>query len=792
MKKKEIIGISIVLFVITCIFFYKVFLGFVPFPGDLLVSEYGPWSSYSYLGYNPGSIPNKAQYFDTIRQLYPWKTEVIESLKQFSIPLWNPYNFSGSPLLANVQSAVFYPFNIFYFVLPQIFVWTGLIFIQPFLSAFFTYLYVRKIGVSKIPALLSALAYGFSLFTTVFLEYNTVIQVALWLPLFLLSVEIFLTNKKISGLLLFLLAFLCSFFAGHIQLFGFELFFVSVYIIARILTEKTLFKNKFRLGFIWSIVFLLGFGITAIQLLPTLELILYSARVSQEHSFLINNLLLQPIQLILFLVPDFFGNPASRNYLLSDAYPGNAIYIGIAPFLLSFFTIPLFKKNYFIKFFWIATIILLFFFLRTPISEYIYSLNIPILSNGSPTNGIFLLSFCLSVLSGFGLEKLSKKTNRNDYIILGLLIIFLLIVSLIFVIKPFEFNSKNTLLSLGITLVSIISIGILLRFKSLWKFIGLCLIILTLIDLFYLFHKFNPFVLDDLVYPQNPVIEWLQKNGGINRYWGYGSANIEANFATQERIFSPDGYDPLYPKIYGEFIQSTEQGNMGDEFTNQTRSDAIVSKGFGEGNYTSNKYRNSVLNFLGVKYILDKQSLESGQKTFPQEQFVLKTSLDTWNIYENKNALPRAFLTNTFDFYTTPQEFSNKFFKSTNNRLVLLKSTNQNKKYVQDINTSTTQTGSVSVRKYLSNEVQLQSDASQTSILVLSDTNYPGWNVYIDSEIAPLLTVNYAFRGVVVPEGDHIIVFKYEPESFYWGAIGSIISIGILLVLIVKYRKYEF
>ena len=99
-----------ILLAITAIFFRNYLVkGFIPFPGDLLLSEYQPFRSYSYHGYVAGAIPSKAQYFDVIRELYPWKTVVIGELKNGKFPLWNPYNFSGAPLLANYQSQVFYP-----------------------------------------------------------------------------------------------------------------------------------------------------------------------------------------------------------------------------------------------------------------------------------------------------------------------------------------------------------------------------------------------------------------------------------------------------------------------------------------------------------------------------------------------------------------------------------------------------------------------------------------------------------------------------------------------------------
>lgn len=190
MEQKEIKFGILFLFFVCLFFFYKTFLqGLLPFPGDLLLSEYNPWKTYSYDGYNPGSIPNKAQYFDVIRQIYPWKTIVIDSLKHGVIPLWNPYNFSGAPLLANIQSAVFYPLAIIYFFLPQPFAWTVLVMLQPLLTSLFTYLFARKVGIGKTGALLSAIAFAYSLYMSVFLEYNTIGHVIIWLPLALYAFE---------------------------------------------------------------------------------------------------------------------------------------------------------------------------------------------------------------------------------------------------------------------------------------------------------------------------------------------------------------------------------------------------------------------------------------------------------------------------------------------------------------------------------------------------------------------------------------------------------------------------
>jgi hypothetical protein len=51
-------------------------------------------------------------------QFYPWREYAFDLLRQGQLPLWNPYNGAGAPLLANYQSALLYPLNWPGFFLP--------------------------------------------------------------------------------------------------------------------------------------------------------------------------------------------------------------------------------------------------------------------------------------------------------------------------------------------------------------------------------------------------------------------------------------------------------------------------------------------------------------------------------------------------------------------------------------------------------------------------------------------------------------------------------------------------
>ncbi len=71
-------------------------------------------------------------------------------------------------------------------------------------------------------------------------------------------------------------------------------------------------------------------------------------------------------------------------------------------------------------------------------------------------------------------------------------------------------------------------------------------------------------------------------------------------------------------------------------------------------------------------------------------------------------------------------------------------------------------------------------------ILVLADTYYPGWKATIDSVETKIFPVNIAQRGVVIPAGNHMVVFDYQPDSLKIGALISLFSLtgfGLFAVL---------
>ncbi len=73
--------------------------------------------------------------------------------------------------------------------------------------------------------------------------------------------------------------------------------------------------------------------------------------------------------------------------------------------------------------------------------------------------------------------------------------------------------------------------------------------------------------------------------------------------------------------------------------------------------------------------------------------------------------------------------------------------------------------------------------------LVISDTWYPGWRLWVDGSPVPLYRANYLFRAVRLLEGRHEVVLAYQPASFYLGATVTFLGVIILASFWIRKRS---
>jgi hypothetical protein len=114
-------------------------------------------------------------------------------------------------------------------------------------------------------------------------------------------------------------------------------------------------------------------------------------------------------------------------------------------------------------------------------------------------------------------------------------------------------------------------------------------------DVFRFFHKITPFAPVSYIYPQTPVVTFLQEKGGYNRFWGYGEGYINSNFQIYDKTYSPEGYDAIHIKEYTEFLTTSKDGSIPSFLP---RPDANIASGFGPHELRDNHYRQKFSIFL--------------------------------------------------------------------------------------------------------------------------------------------------------------------------------------------------
>lgn len=766
MLKKYSVNLIILLGII--LLSTKVFLSKF-FPGDNLIGLYHPFRDL-FSNIYPSGFPYKNPLItDPFLQIFPWKYLSLEALKNLSLPLWNPYSFSGYPLLANFQSGSFFPINILLFI-PGADGWQAFIFMQIPLSLIAMYVFLSKLSVSKLPAIFGAICYSMSGFAIGWLEWGNIGYIFGLLPLSLYFI-VCLTQKKSlkNSIFLFLSVWMLG-LAGHLQLELYSLCVIFSFIAFKFLSDK---KSKQTL-YIAAICVLAIFS-TSFQLIPTLEFINNSYRTIDIGYTGQADWFIPYRHLISLIAPDFFGSPARLNYWGVWNHLEFNLSISVAGIIFAFFGLKLKKISIY---FTLVLILALIFATKNPISELIYTKNVPFLSSAQPSRLIFVISFCLSVLSALGLDVFYKlKISSRKIIAISIIVILTFVIIYLLTVMNFQIFSpidvvKNQPTALrNLILPTLLATAtVILLFLSITKIIPrkislLVFIAITTLELLYAANKFLPVSNDQMFYPQTKTTKFITHDNSIFRISTTDDRIFPPNISAMYGIQSVDGYDPLYPKNYAELIAMIEMGNE-----NPIKFNRIVRP----KNINSNLF-----SLLNVKYVLGFENEINKQKPVFQE--------GSTNTFINSNFLPRVFtVSETIHADNTVQsrqKMLNVNFDPKSQAVVI---GGVDKKFTQ----AAVQPFSPIISYYSANKLIIETENNEESFLVLLDNFFPGWKAKVNGQKTTIFQTDHSFRGVYLPSGKNEIIFEYRPSSFYAGIIVSLFSLLILTVLVIKFR-YE-
>ena len=217
----------------------------------------------------PFFFQGKVLFWGTIvSQFFPWRSLAVKMLASGAIPLWNHQVGSGSPLLANHQTAVFYPLFALYLLLPVEIAITLDVALHVFLAGAFAYICARGLGLDRPAAVLAGLSYMGSGFLVTRLNFPTMVAAAAWLPLAFWLTHLLIRKGDLPHTLALGIILAVQFLAGHVQLWYYTLWLLGGYALFSALAER---KPCIRGLISVAGALALGLGLAAAQFLPTLE-----------------------------------------------------------------------------------------------------------------------------------------------------------------------------------------------------------------------------------------------------------------------------------------------------------------------------------------------------------------------------------------------------------------------------------------------------------------------------------------------------------------------------------------
>ena len=358
----------------------------------------------------------------------------VESIKNGEFPLWNPYQFSGHPFFANPQHAILYPLNTLFFLLPFDVAFNTVIILHFFLGGLFTYLLLKDLKVSSTGSLISGLIFMLSGYLLSVHSLLAILLSVIWTPLIMMFFRRAITNPGLKNEILTAVFITLSFLGGGIEIvYGnfFVLVFMIIFFSPEGETQRYGQWKRIWLGarslFITSILFSL---LSAVQLLPFLELFHHSIRgsgISYQEATVWS---FTPKDVLLFFLPDAYGYFLDiKKYWINQCW-FKTLYTGGLLFILSliFFLAPHtplspsgerdgvrnFGKDR--KFYLSLTVFSLFLSLGgyNPLYPFVFKY-VPFF-NGIryPVKFLYIFILVLAISAGLGFQRLSEFSKEAE------------------------------------------------------------------------------------------------------------------------------------------------------------------------------------------------------------------------------------------------------------------------------------------------------------------------------------------------------------------------------------------
>jgi hypothetical protein len=705
---------------------------------------------------------------DIMNDSFPYRFYLGELLRNWQWPLWYPLIYGGFPMLARAEAGVAYPLNIILFwILPAYMALNAVILLTLITAAVGMYFYCREIETSETGALVAGISFAYSGFMVAHLKHLSTVNAASWFPIGLLLIERGFKQdpsasfmKRARPFILLALVMGIQNLSGHTQTayycgLGYAAYFLFKFFVSRrskhakhekkeIAATATPFSRDWRLyGFAVAIV--LAIGVSAVQLLPTYELVSLTQRSGGVTFEYASNYAYDPANITTFFYPYARGDIGNATYTGKSIFWEDYGYVGLLTILFALYAaVALWRNGPLVKFLVIGTILsyLLVLGPNTPLYEGVFHVVPGMKFFRFPTRFLLMVDAFVAVLAALGVTHLLNRAGGE---------------------------TKRRAFAFGLVAV-------------------------VLLDLVYFQMRQNP-VADATTWFSNPkTVETIKKDNSLFRIFSPASSE------SHKMAFSiAQGWEgTLEPYIYQrEFIQPSLNVLYGlssaDGYAQLTPSYVVDLWGdqnrggliydlvtVGQGEITPHAPFMKAISMFNVKYVLAPWPLKHPSLKAleaPREVF----------LYENALVMPRAFVVSGYRIAATPEDA----------KAVLLQDTFDPTREAivphafdfQSVPTGLA--GSATVRTYEPMKVEIEAAANVEGLLILSDTYYPGWRAFVNGEEKEIVKVNFCQRGVELAPGKSHVTFVFDsaPAKTGFGITVGALAVSMLWLFVSRRKK---
>jgi hypothetical protein len=679
------------------------------------------------------------------------------------LPAWNPYSFSGAPLLALGQAGVFYPPNLLMVVLPTFVGYDLLLIFHVFMAGLGASLLALRLCRDPFGAAAAGVGFALSGFWLGHLAHTSLEASAAWLPWTLLGFELLRERVSAPRLLLAGSALALGVLAGHFQMVAITLMALGVYALALAAIGRS---GRGRSLLLAGVTAGLGLCLGAVQLLPTASVLDQTARATYSYDQAMTYSF-NWSHLALLFFPYLFGNPAGH-LPFTAPYGGEwnltelAGYPGLALLVLAAAGLGVVRRDPRAAALAATGGLALIAALgaSTPVGRLIYAL--PVYGHFRDwARYVVIVDLVVALLAACGVAALRDRSagvrraaGLRGCAMAAAVVLAALVLPRLGPIADRAAPGYTGVLAVAFPTVSAVLAGgcCLLAWRRPGPAVVAVLLLLVCVDPVLSFGGFfewrspTPFAKAQRLYSPSEPPKWgwpPNAPGGIDRYL---SLKRGSDIDDVRQIRSATGNDSLAPREYMEATGMTE-GRI--------------------ENLEAVRPPSHVLDLLRVSVVVGARS-DSFAPDGDRGRHDHRPGLPEAFVVGAAREMPRAAV---LDHLHGRRPFDP-------GRLALIESPCN--RWCPRLD-SPGSVGRVTRSRWGSGAVGVEVEARRPGLLVISQAWFPGWQGEVDGKPSPVVRTDGLVTGVPVAAGRHRVELRYRPPGF---RAGMFISLAVLIALI--------